>query len=105
MHQSNTLYVGMDVHKESIAVAYVAHEYGAEVVLSGPSAPASVTSTGLSGSCTRRANTWSLSMKRDSVRTGSIADWRKKAISVGSSRPCAESRKCVLCSASLLARL
>ena len=32
MSQSSTLYVGMDVHKESIAVAYVAQEYSAEVV-------------------------------------------------------------------------
>src|SRR5919198_2600836 len=35
MSQSRTLYVGMDVHKESIAVAYVAQEYGAEVVSLG----------------------------------------------------------------------
>jgi transposase len=35
MHHSNTLYVGMDVHKESIAVAYVAQAYGAEVVSLG----------------------------------------------------------------------
>jgi transposase len=35
MAQSSTLYVGMDVHKESIAVAYVAQEYGAEVVSLG----------------------------------------------------------------------
>src|SRR5262245_52689023 len=35
MSQSSTLYVGMDVHKESIAVAYVAQEYGAEVVSLG----------------------------------------------------------------------
>jgi transposase len=35
MHQSNTLYVGMDVHKDSIAVAYVAKEPGAEVVYLG----------------------------------------------------------------------
>ena len=31
MSQSNTLYIGMDVHKDSIAVAYVAQEHGAEV--------------------------------------------------------------------------
>src|SRR5215470_17300056 len=35
MHQSSTLYVGLDVHKESIAVAYVAHEHHAEVVSLG----------------------------------------------------------------------
>jgi hypothetical protein len=31
MHQSRTLYVGMDVHQESIAVAYVATDPDAEV--------------------------------------------------------------------------
>ena len=35
MAQSRTLYVGMDVHKDSIAVAYVAQAYGAEVVSLG----------------------------------------------------------------------
>jgi transposase len=35
MSQSSTLYVGMDVHKETIAVAYVAQEHGAEVVSLG----------------------------------------------------------------------
>jgi transposase len=35
MHQSNTLYVGLDVHKESIAVAYVAKAHHAEVVSLG----------------------------------------------------------------------
>jgi transposase len=35
MHQSSTLYVGLDVHKESIAVAYVAKEHHAEVVSLG----------------------------------------------------------------------
>ena len=34
-HLSRTLYVGMDVHKESIAVASVAQEHGAEVVALG----------------------------------------------------------------------
>ena len=35
MPQSNTRYVGMDVHTESIAVAYVAEEHPAEVVYLG----------------------------------------------------------------------
>ena len=35
MSQSSTLYVGMDVHKESIAVAYVAQDHGAEVISLG----------------------------------------------------------------------
>ena len=35
MSQSNTLDVGMDVHKESIAVAYGAHAHGAEVISLG----------------------------------------------------------------------
>jgi transposase len=35
MHQSSTLYIGLDVHKESIAVAYVAKEHHAEVVSLG----------------------------------------------------------------------
>ena len=35
MPQSSTLDVGMDVHKESIAVASVAQEHGAEVVSLG----------------------------------------------------------------------
>ena len=35
MQQSSTLYVGMDVHKDSIAVAYVAQDHGAEVLYLG----------------------------------------------------------------------
>ena len=35
MHQPSTLYVGMDVHQASIAVAYVAKEYGTAVVALG----------------------------------------------------------------------
>ena len=35
MAQSSTLYVGMDVHQESMAVAYVAPDHGAEVVSRG----------------------------------------------------------------------
>jgi transposase len=35
MHQSSTLYVGMDVHKDSIAVAYVAQEHHTEAIYLG----------------------------------------------------------------------
>ena len=35
MHQSRTLDVGMDVHKESIAVAYVAKDHDAAVLSLG----------------------------------------------------------------------
>src|SRR5215510_5587069 len=35
MSQSSTLFIGMDVHKDSIAVAYVAQEHGAAVASLG----------------------------------------------------------------------
>jgi transposase len=35
MHHSSTLYVGMDVHKDSIAVAYVAQDHDADVTYLG----------------------------------------------------------------------
>ena len=35
MSQSSTLYIGLDVHKDSIAVAYIAQEHGAEVIYLG----------------------------------------------------------------------
>ena len=35
MRQSRTLYIGMDVHKDTIAVAYVAQDHGAEVTFLG----------------------------------------------------------------------
>ena len=35
MSQSRTLFIGMDVHKGSIAVAYVAQDHGAEVTYLG----------------------------------------------------------------------
>jgi transposase len=36
MSQSSTLFIGMAVHKDSIAVAYIAQEHGAEVTSLGP---------------------------------------------------------------------
>jgi transposase len=36
MSQSSTLDIGMDVHKDTIAVAYVAQDHGAEVTFLGP---------------------------------------------------------------------
>jgi transposase len=39
MHQSSTLYVGMDVHKESIAVAYVAKDQDAAGISLGTCGP------------------------------------------------------------------
>jgi hypothetical protein len=36
MSQSRTLFIGMDVHKETIAVAYIAQDHGAEVTSLGP---------------------------------------------------------------------
>ncbi len=44
MKHSSTLYVGLDVHKESIAVAYVSDAKDAEVLYLGSSGPASPTS-------------------------------------------------------------
>jgi hypothetical protein len=35
MPQPNALYIGLDVHQESIAVAYVAKDHAAEVVFLG----------------------------------------------------------------------
>ena len=35
MAQSRTLFIGMDVHKETIAAAYVAQDHGAEVTYLG----------------------------------------------------------------------
>jgi hypothetical protein len=39
MPQSRTRFIGMDVHKDTIAGAYVAHEHGAEGTCRGPIGP------------------------------------------------------------------
>jgi hypothetical protein len=35
MNQSRTLHIGLDVHQEPMAVAYIAQEHGAEVTSLG----------------------------------------------------------------------
>ena len=73
MSQSRTLYVGMDVHKESIAVAYVAPAHGAEVVSLGTIGTGSVLSISLSGSCGRKARHSASSTKPVPAAIGSLA--------------------------------
>ena len=72
MQQPSTLYVGMEVHKDAIAVAYVAQDHGAEVLSLGLG-HVSVTSIHASARGHRRPNIWSLSLKPDPVATGSPA--------------------------------
>jgi hypothetical protein len=87
MHQSRTLYVGLDVHKESIAVAYVAPAPHAEVGSLGTSVHASARSINVSAGSTPKALILSLAMKRGRVAIGSPALSPTKAMSVGSWRP------------------
>jgi transposase len=73
MSQSSTLFIGMDVHKESIAVAYARQDYGADVVYLGSIGTRQCDIDKLVRRCTRRPNTSSLSTKRVRVGIGSIA--------------------------------
>jgi hypothetical protein len=73
MPQSSTLYVGMDVHKESIAVAYVAQAHGAEVVSSALSEPGRAILISCFDSCSRRVSSSSSSTKLAPAAMGSIA--------------------------------
>ena len=68
--KKTTLYVGLDVHKESITVAYAPEERGAEVVSLGRSARASATSISSFGNSRPRAARWSSSTRRGPVATG-----------------------------------
>ena len=72
MHQSRTLYGGLDVHTESLAVASVAKEDPAEVVRSAPLAPANVPSI-IRPAAPVQKNLASLSMKLALAGTGSPA--------------------------------
>jgi hypothetical protein len=63
MHQSSTLYIGMDVHKDSIAVAYVAKAHDAEVTFLGTIGTRQAALINSCASCNPKPHTWSLSMK------------------------------------------
>ena len=69
----DTLFIGLDVHKDSIAVAYCADERGSQATFLGPIGPASATLTsGCESSRARRA-TSCLCTKPDRVGTGCVA--------------------------------
>ena len=74
MPQSSTLYVGMDVHKESIAVAYVAKDHDAEVIYLGTIGTRQCDiDQALAQAAIQEPNSWSSSTKLAPVATGSIA--------------------------------
>ena len=73
MAQSHTLSVGMDGHKESIAVASVAQDYGAAVISRALSGPGSVIVTSSFGRCSRKARSASASTKPAPAAPGSRA--------------------------------
>jgi hypothetical protein len=67
----NTLFIGMEVHKDAIAVAYVPQHYGAEVTYSEPSVPDQPTSIPSSASSHPRPSIWCSSTTPDPVAMGS----------------------------------
>lgn len=73
MSQSSTLYVGMDVHQESIAVAYVAKAHDAEVTFLGALGTRQADMDQRVRKLHSQAKTWSLSMQQDPVGTGALA--------------------------------
>ena len=83
MSQSSTLFIGMDVHKESIAVAYVAQEHGAEVTYLGAIGTRQCDIDQLIARGNPRPRTWSFSMQPAPVGTGSIGISRKKTTTAG----------------------
>jgi len=83
MSQSRTLDLGMDVPKDSIAVADVAQAHSAEVLASDPSAPDKPTSSTSPARAKRRPHTSSLSMKPGPAATGSLSISRKRGLGAG----------------------
>jgi len=70
MSHSHTLSVGLDVPKDSIAVAYVAKEHDAEVISLGTIGTRQADIDQRIRKRQSKANIWSLSMKRGRVATG-----------------------------------
>jgi hypothetical protein len=58
MHHANTLYVGLDVHKDSIAVAYVPRDPDTKSSILAPLALGNATLINSCASCKPKPNTW-----------------------------------------------
>jgi hypothetical protein len=85
MNQFRTLSIGWDVHRESIAVAYVAKDPEADVIDLGTIGHDTSTSITSSAHGHRRLNTWSSSAKRGRVAPGATGIGAKQDTSAGSS--------------------
>jgi hypothetical protein len=85
---NNMLFVGLDVHKESIAPAYAPQDPGSEAVALATSVRVNLTSTSCSSNCNPGAAAFGSCMKPDRAGSGSIPILAPKP----SSRPTAESR-------------
>jgi hypothetical protein len=72
MSHFSTLYVGLDVHTDAIAVAYVAKDHDAEVIDLGTIGTRQADIDQLVRNCKKKPHTWSLSMKQAPAATGSI---------------------------------
>ena len=72
MSPSRTLFIGMDVHKESIAVAYVAQDHGAAVTSLGTMGTRQCDIDQLIRQRPSKATTFSSSLKRGLVALGSL---------------------------------
>ena len=84
MAHSSRLFVGLDVHKETIAVAYVAEEREAEVVSWGTLGPRPGEIDKLMRKLPGpRARRCPLCTKRDPVGTGCSAPARRRSSRVG----------------------
>ncbi len=72
-HSSKTLFVGLDVHKDSIAVAYAPDARDADILSLRTIGTRSATSTSGSASCNPRARRWCSSTRPVPAGTGCTA--------------------------------